>query len=200
MRKPQMVRHLKSTRVRAALSLGVVLGLGATTTLAYWTDTATVTGGTFQAGTLDIKLGSPAPGMDNNPPQFTADFAAGNMQPGESKAAEVVVRNSGSVDFTYTASATGTGALAPLLRFKVVAGGSVNVGSTDCTGGTTTFGPSGTIASGTSVIGPTGRTLTSPAGNEKFCVVATLPSGETGGQGSSATVSFTFSAKQVGAP
>lgn len=55
-RRTRFFRLLRSARVRALLSLGIVLGFGATSTLAYWTDTATVTGGTFTAGTLDLQV------------------------------------------------------------------------------------------------------------------------------------------------
>jgi predicted ribosomally synthesized peptide with SipW-like signal peptide len=193
------LKRLKSTRVRALLSLGMVLGLGSVGTLAYWTDQATLTSGTFTAGNLDIKLGSPAPGVDNNPSSFSTDFAMSNMQPGDSKAAAVAVRNSGSIGFTYTATGvTSTAAgIGSLLTFKVVPGGTVNGGATDCTGGTTTFGPA-TMSSSQNVIA-TNRPLAAGA-TETFCVVATLPSGTTSGQGTSASATFTFNAKQVGAP
>lgn len=188
------LKRIKSTRVRALLSLGMVFGLGAVGTLAYWTDSAALAGGTFTAGDLDIKLGSP--GVDNSPGQFTTDFAMTNMQPGDSKAAIVTVRNSGSIGFTYTATGvTSGGALASLLSFKVVPGGALS-GTTDCTGA-----PSftGTMASTQNVI-TANRPLAGNGGNESFCVVATLPNGTTTGQNSSASATFTFNAKQVGAP
>ena len=190
------LKRIKSTRARALLSIGMVLGLGAVGTLAYWTDSAELTGGTFTAGTLDIKLGSPAPGVDNNPPQFATDFAMTNMQPGDSRAALVSVRNSGSLGFTYTATGvTSGGTLASLLSFKVVPAGVLS-GTTDCTG-TPSF--TGTMATTQNVI-TANRPLAGSGGNESFCVVATLPTGTTTGQGTSATATFTFSAKQVGAP
>ena len=183
-------RGLRSTPVRAVLSLGVVFGLGAVGTLAYWTDDATLTGGTFTAGTLDIKLS----GADNNPAAFTTDFAMSNMQPGDSKAASVSVQNAGSLDFTYTATGTAPGALNSTLVFRVVPGGTVSGGT--CTGGTETF--NSTMGVDTPVI-TTNRPLASGA-NESFCVSASIPSGATTGQGLSTTASFTFNAKQVGAP
>ncbi len=189
-------KKLRSDRARALLSLGMVFGLGAVGTLAYWTDSSTLTGGTFTAGNLDIKLGSPAPGVDNSPPQFTTDFAAGNMQPGDSKAALVTVRNSGSIGFTYTGTGVSSGgALASLLSFKVVPGGALS-GTTDCTG-TASF--TGTMGTAQTVISAN-RPLSASGGNESFCVVATLPTGTETGQSTSATATFTFNAKQVGAP
>lgn len=184
-------RGLRSTPVRAVLSLGVVFGLGAVGTLAYWTDDATLTGGTFTAGTLDIKLS----GVDNNPAAFTTSFAMTNMQPGDSKSASVSVQNAGSLDFTYTATGTAPGALNSTLVFRVVPGGTVS-GNT-CTGGTETYN-AGLSAGSTGVI-TSNRPLAAGA-NETFCVTATIPNGATTGQGQSTTASFTFNAKQVGAP
>ncbi|MEO6606133.1 MAG: TasA family protein [Aeromicrobium sp.] len=191
------LKRIKSTRVRALLSLGMVFGLGAVGTLAYWTDSATLTGGTFTAGTLDIKLKSGATAaVDNNPAGFATDFTVGNMQPGDSKSAVVSVLNSGSLGFLYSATGTVTGTgLGPFLRFTVYPGGAV----------------SGNSCTGTSVFGPAALTTNTPifanraiaaAGNETFCVVATFPTGggPTDGQGLNATATFNFAAKQVGAP
>ena len=46
----RVLSGLRSRRTRALLSIGVVLGLGSVTTLAYWTDSATLTGGTLRVG------------------------------------------------------------------------------------------------------------------------------------------------------
>jgi predicted ribosomally synthesized peptide with SipW-like signal peptide len=187
-------RLLRSVRGRAILSLGMVLGLGTVSTLAYWTDNATLAGGTFTAGTLDIKLS----GVDNNPAAFTTSFALANMQPGDAKAASVTVQNAGSLDFTYTATGIAPGALGSQLVFRVVPGGTVAGSGTSmsCSGGTQTF--NATMNASQAVI-PTDRPIAS-AGSESFCVTATLPSSSTTGQGTSTTATFTFNAKQVGAP
>lgn len=197
--------RIKSTRVRALLSIGMVFGLGAVGTLAYWTDSATLAGGTFTAGKLDIKLGTPA--VDNNPPQFTTDFAMTNLQPGgPAKAAVVTVRNTGSVDFVYSVSGlatnTGAGVLASVLNFKVVPGGALNVGATDCTGTSTfnnTMATTQTVVPFSPPVTPTAPRINAAA-TDTFCVVASLPSSVTTGQTDSATAAFTFTAKQVGAP
>lgn len=184
---------MKKNRIRAVLSLGIVLGLGTVSTLAYWTDEAALAGGTFQAGTLDIKLD----GNQNGSTQFTDSFAATNMEPGQSRAAAVQVQNAGTLPFNYSVSATGNGGLNAFLTYTVRAGGTVS--GTTCTGGTQVF--SGAIGTGTTV-SPTRLLAVAPnAGNaESFCITATLPTGTTGGQGQTAQVDFTFNAKQVGAP
>ena len=49
-------RALRSARVRAALSLGVVATVGATGTFAYWTDSVTIAGATFTAASIDLQV------------------------------------------------------------------------------------------------------------------------------------------------
>lgn len=111
--------------MRAVLSLGIVLGFGAVSTTAYWTDEATVTGGTFQAGTIDLQVGDPP--VNNDPPEFTAQFAMADMLPGSSTDAPLQVTNSGSVPFTYqvdgaaTNSGSGTEQLGAALLISVFA-------------------------------------------------------------------------------
>ncbi|WP_426246448.1 SipW-dependent-type signal peptide-containing protein [Nocardioides sp. LHG3406-4] len=95
-----------SQRIRALLSLGVLLGLGATSTMAAWTDDASATSGAFVTGTLDLKLGDPA--VDDNPPEFSTVFSMADMAPGSSKDAVLRVVNSGSLPFTFTASSAAT--------------------------------------------------------------------------------------------
>lgn len=190
-------RPLRSTRGRAVMTLGVVLGLGTVGTLAYWTDTATVTGGTFQAGSLKIQVD----GVEDDPVGFSNAFKADNLAPGQSVAASSQIQNVGTLTANYHASATATGALAPLLTYSVRAGGTVNAQGTACTGGLEVF--TGGIGTGTTIIANTAgtlRTLVAATGTESFCVTATLPSGTTGGQGQDAKVTFTITGKQVGAP
>ena len=58
MRRPRP-RHRRRPRgrVRALLSLGLLLGITQVGTLASWTDSATVQGGGFSSGTLDLTVG-----------------------------------------------------------------------------------------------------------------------------------------------
>jgi len=178
---------LRSARVRAALSLGVVLGFGSVSTFAYWTDQATVHGGTFTAGNLDIKVGDPS--VDNDPPAFTTDFAMSNMVPGNTKDASLKVSNAGSVAFTYTvtASATNAGAgadqLGAAIRLTVYAG---------ACGGTA-------VATN---VAPSALNISRPAmaanGSETLCFRATLPSdANTALQGKTTQITLTLLATQV---
>ena len=185
----------RSVPVRAVLSLGVIVGFGAVGTLAFWTDEASLTGGTFEAGNLDIDLS----GAENNPAGFTSSFALSNMQPGHSRAAVVTVENDGTTDFTYTAFGTAPGALAPSLRFRVVPGGSVtgSGAAQTCTGGDATY--DGRLNAGSRAIISGNRPLASGL-DETVCVQAYIPTGTETGQGLSTTSSFVFKAKQVNAP
>ncbi|WP_229051180.1 SipW-dependent-type signal peptide-containing protein [Aeromicrobium sp. Leaf350] len=189
-------RGLRSVPVRAVLSLGIVAGFGATGTYAYWTDDATVGGGEFLTGTLDVKLS----GADNNPAGFATELTLTNMQPGQSKAAVVTVENVGTTDFVYSATGTSPGLLSDHLVYRVVPGGSVSgAGAAQtCTGGTETFSGLLDEVTPTPVIG-TLRALAAGA-TESVCVEAKLPTGTTTGQATSTTPAFVFNAKQVGAP
>lgn len=184
-----------SVRVRAALALGILLGVGAVNTSAYWTDRAELRGGILTAGTLDIKLGVPA--VDNNPPQFRADLAMDDMVPGSRKDAVVRVSNAGTVPLVFSVSGTATnngpGAdqMGSSLRLAVYPSSS---------GGTCTGTPLATD------VVPTGRVLADQpelgdGDIRDLCVRATLPDdADAAVQGQSTQVTLTFHAKQVGAP
>ena len=91
--------------MRALLSLGIVLGFGATRTLAYWTDTASMTTGSFTAGSLDLRLnGSNASGPGTDYANTSLTWSG--LLPAEAKAFDVTVNNVGDAPFTYLASVT----------------------------------------------------------------------------------------------
>lgn len=198
----RILRSLRSARVRALLTLGLLLGFGAVTTLAYWTDTATVTTGSFTSGTLNLKVD----GVEGNPTAYSlTSFTASNLVPGESIAGSFAVQNTGNVDFTYTATGTASGTLAPDLRFTVKTGATAsNTGSAgsrvgSCTGGTAQS--SGlTYTSTAQTVAGTAQTVVA-GGSQTFCVIATLdPTTPLADGGKSATASFVVTAKQLGAP
>jgi len=98
-------------RTRALLSLGIVLVLGVSGTYAYWTDSATVNGGTITSGTLDLTAG-PTSGSEQLRGQggtwtYTA-LALADMIPNESVSRTIVVRNSGSAPLTFNLTAAST--------------------------------------------------------------------------------------------
>lgn len=207
-------RVLGSGRVRALLSLGIVAGLGAVSTLAYWTDDATITTGSFSTGSLDVTLNDALAGRVNNGGTVSdVDFKLADMIPGESFARTVKVGNAGSVDFTYTAKAWNTGALAPGLRWTVVAGttatnsGTLAAGNRTggCVAGGTTTATNVTLGtsadSATTVIAPKRIIKTTAPTFENVCVIAKVDSGASNAlQGTSASATITFNGAQLGAP
>lgn len=187
------LRALSSVRVRAFLALGIVLGFGSVSTMAYWTDSATVTGGTFTSGTLDIKVGSPP--VDNNPAGFTTNFSMANMVPGSTKDAVLMVNNAGTVPFTFNIQGVATnngggadqmGSVLRLAVYRTSAGGA-------CTGTPIDSGlvPTGQILPEQQLLAP---------GNRELCFRATLPSSADAAlQGKSSVITLTLNANQIGA-
>ncbi|WP_164877634.1 SipW-dependent-type signal peptide-containing protein [Prescottella agglutinans] len=118
----RMRKALGGGRVRAALSLGIVLGLGSVGTLAAWSDTATATSNVFKTGVVDLKLGQD-PGADNY--TFSA-FSGSSLLPGSSVQAPLDVRNKGDMAFNYsmTAKATGNTTVAGQITLTVFGNGS----------------------------------------------------------------------------
>lgn len=194
------LKRIKSTRVRALLSIGMVFGLGAVGTLAYWTDTATLASGTFQSGTLDLKLNG-SDGPVGTPATFTGGFSTTGMQPGDQKSAAVLVQNpnvAGNIDFKYIASGLASGTLGSLMTFTVVANSTVS--GTGCTtGGTTATTYNDAPLTSLTPVVTTARTVLAGQ-SESVCVIAKLPSGTTTGQNTTGSVTFTFTAKQLLAP
>lgn len=182
----------RSARLRAVLSLGVVLGVGTTGTMASWSDTAVATSGTFTTGRLDLLLGNPA--VDANPPQFTTDFAMTGMVPGSTKDGVLRITNAGTVPFTFKASGSatnsgvGTDQLGAALRISVYPSSSAGV----CTGTA--------IVTDQPVNGaflPSQASLANAATRD-LCFRATLPSAaSTDLQGKSSVLTLTFTADQV---
>ena len=197
-------RRWWSGRIRAFMTLGLVVGVVAMGTAAYWNDTATMTTGPISSGTLDLTLDGNLTGQGGT--YAKSAFTVTNLIPGESFASSVAVANNGSVGLTYTATGTATGALASGLTFQVYAAGTASNSGTAAAGnragtcgGASTFGPLALTSTAQSVI-TSARTLAT-ASQESVCVLVRLPT--TAGnalQGQSATASLVFAAKQFGAP
>jgi predicted ribosomally synthesized peptide with SipW-like signal peptide len=194
------------------LSLGIVAGLGAVGTLAYWTDEATITSSSFTTGTLDVALNDALVGAANNGGSISdVNFTLTDMIPGESFARTVKVGNAGSVRLNYTAKAFNAGSLASGLRWTVVAGSTAsNSGSPtagdrtgSCSVGGTTTATNvmlGTSAGAATTVIATKRTI-NVTSFENVCVIAKVDSGAANAlQGTSASATFTFNGTQLGAP
>ncbi|MDR7310903.1 putative ribosomally synthesized peptide with SipW-like signal peptide [Nocardioides luteus] len=183
-------RAVRSTRLRALLALGVVVSIGATGTLAYWTDTVEVSGATLTTGTLDLQVNGADPYTG-----FTALSLTG-MYPGTSSAGVLTVQNVGTVPLSYTmTSGSSTATLSPL-TLKVTADTSVTNDGTlnqTCPGaalaGTGGALPSAGIA--------TARTL-QPGSSETLCLQVTLGTdAPDSAQGRSSDLTFTLTGTQL---
>ena len=183
-------KSFRSDRVRAVLSLGVVLGFGSVGTLAAWIDDATASGATFSSGTIDLIVG----GAANDAFDFSA-MGVTNMVPGSTEAQTITVNNNGSATFKYTVTSAATNgdtkALMDALTWRMTTG---TASGTDlsrlCSGGTV-------VNTGTGINGSlisTGRQVLTTA-TETLCFEVTLPTGALSAlQGATTTAILTFTA------
>lgn len=205
-------------RTRSILALGTVLALAVTGTSAYWSDSATVSGITITAGSMDLRF-SPLVG-DSGDWSGAAGLGAGytaghltiaDLTPGESKAFNLAVRNFGDPDLTYAATVTRGGSWTytgdPIqVRFYA---GAVNANTvtyprTGTCNGSALTGGAVTVTASTSPVIASPRTLTGGLGTpangqkEQLCVVISMVTGAANAnQGASGTMTFDFQAEQV---
>jgi predicted ribosomally synthesized peptide with SipW-like signal peptide len=183
------VRRLDSRSLRIVLSLGLVVGVGATGTFAAWSDTATVQGTSITAGTIDLKLN----GANDNVTGYTT-MNISNMVPGNTTAGVITVKNNGTAPLKYylDASAGGPNALFSALQAKVT-GDAATTGSSP-----SVVCPGAALASSSSTFGSGLLSAASPrllaaGATENICIQATLPSNAASTlQGVTANITFTF--------
>jgi predicted ribosomally synthesized peptide with SipW-like signal peptide len=189
-------RWLGSTRVRAALGLGVVASVGVTGTFAYWTDDAAIGGGTFTSGTLDLQVNG-----SDSATTTTLGMSATPMVPGNTSAEVLTIRNNGTapLKYTLTGGLTGTDAAAygtaAALRLTVVVNGtrSGTGNAATCTGGSTVYGPAPlTAVTTTPIIGTRRGPLNPSTGSEPLCFQITFDAAAPSSlQGKTASATFT---------
>lgn len=189
-----LLGRLRSPRLRALLGLGVLLGVGATGTFAYWTDDVTISGTSFTSGTIDLQVNSADA-------YATTTLSMAAMVPGNTSAEVLTVKNNGTapLKYTMTGGLAGTDAAAydttGSLKLTIVLGGakSGTGNSSTCTGGTVIHGPTAlTATTSTSIIGA-GRGPLAASGTEGLCFQVTFAAAAPGTlQGKTATASFTF--------
>lgn len=186
--------RLRSQRLRALLGLGLLLGVGATGTFAFWTDDVTITGTAFTAGTIDLQV--------NNVNSYaTTTLSMAAMVPGNTSAEVLTVKNNGTAPLKYTmvGGLTGTDAAlyntAGSLKLTIVLGGT-KAGSgnaSTCTGGTVILTATSLTSTVTTPIISTGRGPIAAAGTEALCFQVTLDgAAPTTLQGKTATAAFTL--------
>jgi predicted ribosomally synthesized peptide with SipW-like signal peptide len=180
-------RAMTSARTRAALSLGVVLAVGATGTFAYWTDSANIGGTNFTAGTLNISLN---PG---DTAYTTTTLPMALMVPGSSSAEVIPVKNSGNVPMKYslTGGMTGAASLASDLTLRVVVNGTT--AGVTCSGGTQIYNSALTNSTATEIVPVATKRPLSVGVTESLCFEVTFSSAAASTQqGKVSSASFTF--------
>ena len=127
----------RRVRLKALLALGVLAIAFASGTFAAWTDSATIGGGTFTSGTLDLQV-------NNGDSHVTTTLGMTAMVPGSTATEVIVVKNAGTAPLKYSLQGglTGTDATAyntaGSLKITVVLNGTRagSGNSATCTGGT----------------------------------------------------------------
>ncbi|WAA65267.1 SipW-dependent-type signal peptide-containing protein [Microbacterium oxydans] len=185
-------------RVRALLAGGLVLGVGATMTIAAWTDQELATS-TVSAGTFSIVSRSDQGAFASHGPSetvLTVPLDAAGLYPGVKKAAYVQVQASGTLGgtvnltaVTVTNNAGGAPTGADLaLQNAIKVNIAVVAGPANCTTGATA------AAALTAVPALPAQTLTvSPLNTITYCIVLELPADATGtAQGGTVKPTWTF--------
>jgi predicted ribosomally synthesized peptide with SipW-like signal peptide len=212
MRRPRPThRRRRSGRLRAVLSLGLLLGVSQVGTLASWTDSATVSGGGFSSGTLDLKVGETSADQLGGPggswAHTTLTLAA--MAPGESVARSLTIGNGGSVALTYNATVVSSNnalfnASTPGLQLTVVEGataGNTGVQASNnrvgtCGTGTATALTNANVSTTASGLHASPVSLAAGA-SRSYCVLARLATTAPNDmQGKTTALTFSFSAQQ----
>ena len=196
------MRRRAFTRVRAVLAGALVLGVGATMTLASWTDSEYATG-SFAASTFNTESSTVAGVWASNTsaPGASLAFNATAMSPSVSQYAWVNIRTTAAstVGGTITlASSTTTGTLVPVLEYRAV-----RTAATSTTCDTTAFSGTPTYIAGsastylapaTVPTSPVASAITSPSGELRYCFEVRVQSGAANTyQGGTGTVTWLFS-------
>lgn len=204
-RAANQARRLLWLRIRALLAAGVVVGLGASATLAAWVDhehaTSTVTSGTFG---IVSRAGTGAFSEHESPQTaLVVPLEATGLYPGQSRAALVQIQANGSVPGTVNitaASATDAagnplGANAAALRDALSVGvrvtSSTSANPPTCTTATT---PDATVMGIGNLPTLPAVSLEANGGNTvSYCIIVTLnPSAPNNVQGQEVRAQWTF--------
>jgi predicted ribosomally synthesized peptide with SipW-like signal peptide len=189
------MHHRGHRRRRLAVLLGAVVAVGAlavggaTTSLALFTDSQSVSGNAFSTGTISLGL-SPA----------TALLTSGALMPGDTVNGSLLVSNAGTAQLRYamSSSSTNTDGKGLAAQMTLV----VKTLGTSCAAfdGTTVYtGALSAAAFGSNAAGSQAgdRTLNG-ASSETLCFRASLPLASGNAyQGAGTTATFTFDAEQT---
>jgi predicted ribosomally synthesized peptide with SipW-like signal peptide len=199
-------RRLGSVRVRVLLSLGVVLGFGAVGTVAYWSDSATISGTTFSSGTLDLMVGGTTADQLAGPGGTWnhTELSISDMLPGEGVAKLVTIKNAGTTPLVYNGvistdnTSLGSNLLATISKDGTASNTGTQAGGDrtgTCTGGTS-WATDLSLTTTPQTIAPAAITL-QPNDTTSICFAIGL-SASTGDafQNKSTTVTMLFTAAQ----
>lgn len=199
---------LRNRRIKALLAGGLVFGVGATATVAAWTDSETADG-SFNAGTFDIELSIDGQWTSTN--EMTFDTAP--MFPGSKVYAPVFVRTSPDTtiggDLTVKGNGIGSpNAMGNALVYRAVTRTLTpeEVGGFTCGAGSFTAsatyafgGASGTVGLKSPITSANEPTLEAVGGSvQAYCFEVSLPNdASSDAQGLSASHTWTFDAESV---
>lgn len=182
----------RSMRIKAVLSLGILIGFGAVSTLASWTGEATATA---NISTATVALGVGATPGSASSSSYQMPISGNNLYPGATSASAVTVKNTGSITapFVVQGKITESGAtsLGAGLDVVVKTGASISgSGATvTCSGGNELM-----KKNAGSQFGSTSAPRTLAAGeSETLCVQYSLPLNAANNlQGASTTITLNF--------
>lgn len=174
----------RAMQIKALLSLGLLAGFGAVSTLAAWTSEATATA-TIAAGTVAIGVGAAGATATTS---YPLPITGTDWYPGLSRAATVTVKNTGTLAAPYSVSGSAPGELGTALVVRVTSGSMESNGT----------------CSGTQILqkaaGSSSSALSTPVplvagGMQNLCIEYSLPTNALATlQGKSATITLTFTA------
>jgi predicted ribosomally synthesized peptide with SipW-like signal peptide len=190
------------------LAGGLVLGIGASVTLAAWTDREFGTG-TFTASTFDTESTAAATSTgwasNVNSPGATLAFTATGMSPGALQYATLNVRTTLATNVAGTVvltSATPTGTLPAVLEYRAIRtplttttcnAGAFTAGSAYAGGTNTTYQSSSTV-----LASPLVSPVAAANGEIRYCFeVRMAPTASTTYQGATGTITWLFTATSV---
>ncbi|HJX80096.1 hypothetical protein [Glutamicibacter sp.] len=183
----------RGMQIKAMLTLGILVGFGAVSTLAAWTGTATATSSISSA---TVSLGVGATASTATTASYTVPITGAGWYPGMSQAAVVVVKNTSSIAVPYSIAGsvaeTGAGTLGNALNVAVKTGGGVTgtAPNVTCTGTSAVTKTAGS-AFPAAVVRPT----LAPGASETLCVQYGLPSTAANAlQGNATSVKLNFTA------
>lgn len=185
----------RSTKIKALLSLGLLVGFGTVSTLAAWTGTATATT-SITAATVSLGVGANATSATTS--TYTVPITGTDWYPGASAAVLVTVKNSSSVAVSYSMQGAITESsqyeLGKAMQVSVRSGASITgtAPAATCTGGT----PVISKASGAAFDAPAARPAQlAPNGSETYCVQYSLPTAAANNlQGAATKIDIVFTA------